>query len=76
MSGDWVALCEARFTASGAEWESKENINAGVNGGFFFLATGGSIRANLQLRSLIHLAAPRPNPPGLVLDFVSGSGEQ
>ena len=28
--GDWVPLAKARFTASGAEWESKENINAGV----------------------------------------------
>ena len=76
MSGDWVALSEARFTASGAEWESKENINAGVKDGFFFLATGGNLKANLQLKSLVHLPGVPPNPPEVLLDFVLESGER
>lgn len=60
--GDWVALTRARFTASGAEWESKENINAGVNGSNFFLVTGGETRQEVELRS--YLVTP---PPGVSL---------
>jgi hypothetical protein len=61
-NGEWVALTRARFTASGAEWESKENINAGVNGSDFFLVTGGDTRQEVELRSF--LATP---PPGVSL---------
>ncbi len=60
--GDWVALTRARFTASGAEWESKENINAGVNGSNFILVTGGDTRQEVELRSYLTVS-----PPGLVL---------
>jgi uncharacterized protein DUF3472 len=55
VQGGWVGLGKARFTASGAEWESKENIDAGIEGGCFYLATGGSIKMSRQLQSLIDL---------------------
>lgn len=51
--GDWVALFRARFTASGAEWEAKETINAGWENGWFFLETGGQTRQTLQLRTIL-----------------------
>jgi hypothetical protein len=60
--GEWVSLTRARFTASGADWESKENINAGMSGSYFFLVTGGDTRQELELRS--YLATP---PPGISL---------
>lgn len=60
--GDWVALTRARFTASGAEWESKDNIDAGMVEGWFYLATGGPIRASRPLRSVMEVA-----PGGVVL---------
>ncbi len=56
--GDWVTLNRARFTASGAEWESKDNIDAGVNDGWFYLATGGAITKSRELRSLMERPAP------------------
>lgn len=51
----WKPLITARFTASGAEWESKENIDAGTDGASFFLATGGSITRSRPLNSTIQL---------------------
>lgn len=56
--GDWVALHRARFTASGAEWESKDNIDAGLNDGWFYLATGGAVTQSRELRSLLELPTP------------------
>jgi hypothetical protein len=53
MNGDWVALARARFTASGAEWEAKETINAGLDANWFFLQTGGETKQILQLRTMI-----------------------
>lgn len=68
-SGQWKALTQARFTASGAEWESKENIDAGIGDHQFYLATGGSIKMTRPLRSLIELpvspALPPPDLPDL-----------
>lgn len=61
--GDWVALTRARFTASGAEWESKDNIDAGVREGVFYLATGGDIRASHPLRTILERAGLTPNLP-------------
>jgi hypothetical protein len=54
-AGEWVPLSKARFTASNAEWESKENINAGVTDGSFFLVTGGDIKRIPELKSVISL---------------------
>jgi hypothetical protein len=56
MNGDWVALARAHFTASGAEWEAKETINAGLDENWFFLQTGGDTKQILQLRTMIDRA--------------------
>ena len=53
VNGDWVTLARARFTASSAEWEAKETINAGLDGNWFFLQTGGDTKQTLQLRSIL-----------------------
>jgi len=69
LKGEWLPLKTARFTASSAVWESPDNIDAGVAGGRFYLATGGEITAGTKLRALIEL----PNPPAVPpkLDFIS-----
>lgn len=64
--GEWVALNRARFTASGAEWESKDNIDAGPDQGWFYLSTGGDIRKSRELRSLMELPLPIALPEGAV----------
>ena len=64
--GEWAPLKRARFTASGAEWEAKDNINAGVEDGRFFLATGGDTKTTHALWSTIETPAgetPRPKVP-------------
>lgn len=63
--GKWQPLNSARFTASGANWESKENIDAGTNGVWFYLATGGDTKKSRELRSTITLANTRPAAPKL-----------
>jgi len=55
--GAWTPLTKARFTASAAEWESKDNIDAGLAAGWFYLATGGDIKKSHDLSSLIELPA-------------------
>jgi hypothetical protein len=50
---DWVPLTQARFTASGATWEAKENIDAGLSGNEFYLATGGHTKMSMPLREKI-----------------------
>ena len=62
VGGDWVSLTRATFTASSADWEAKENINAGVVGPEFFLVTGGDTKNTTPLRSKL----TRP-PNGLLL---------
>jgi hypothetical protein len=65
-SGEWSPLNRARFTASGAEWEDKDRINAGVEDGWFFLATGGDTKTTQPLQSTIEKPAsktPRPELP-------------
>ncbi len=57
-AGQWQALSRARFTASGAEWESRDNIDAGLAEGQFYLATGGDLRPGRALGSLLELPAP------------------
>lgn len=51
--GDWVALARGRFTASNAEWEARESINAGLESDWFFLQTGGDTQQTLPLRSVV-----------------------
>ena len=53
VNGDWVTLARARFTASSADWEAKETINAGLEGNWFFLQTGGDTKQSLQLRTVV-----------------------
>jgi hypothetical protein len=63
VSGDWVALARGRFTASNADWEARDSINAGLEGNWFYLQTGGDTQNTLQLRSIIEqapLAVPLP----------------
>ena len=65
-SGAWEPLNRARFTASGAEWEAKDNINAGMEEGLFFLATGGDTKTAQPLWSTMEKPAgktPRPELP-------------
>lgn len=64
--GDWMALTRARFTASGADWEAKDTINAGLLEGWFFLRTGGGTQQQLALKSVLERA-----PWGVVLPDLS-----
>jgi len=64
VSGEWTALRQARFTASGAEWEAKENIEAGSADEAFYLVTGGSTQRTVELRAMIGLPASN-RPAGL-----------
>jgi Domain of unknown function (DUF3472) len=59
----WKALGKARFTGSSAKWESKENIDAGLADGWFYLATGGETKKSRELRSTIELPAATATPP-------------
>jgi len=61
--GNWTPLNRARFTGSGADWESKDNIDAGPAGDGYFLATGGPLEMSRPLRSFIELPAPVSLPP-------------
>ena len=61
--GEWIPVSKARFTASNAEWESKNNIDAGAQDGAFFLATGGDTKMTRELSSTIALTVSLPGPP-------------
>ena len=61
-SQDWVPLNRARFTASGADWEARDNIDGGASGTWFFLATGGDIQSSHPLQSLLRLSPPMALP--------------
>jgi hypothetical protein len=71
IDGNWVPLAKAKFTASNAEWESKENIDAGVEQGMFYLATGGHVTMSLQLKSMIELPRAASKPPAHLLDLLA-----
>lgn len=53
VQGEWTPIRTARFTASNAEWEAKENIDAGTVEGWFYLSTGGDVTRSRALRSQI-----------------------
>jgi hypothetical protein len=69
-SGEWKPITKARFTASNAEWESKENIDAGIANGWFYLSTGGDIKASRELRSMMELPAAQHERPDALLDLL------
>src|SRR4029453_759193 len=46
---EWKPLLTARFTASNAEWEAKESIDACLLDGRFYLQTGGATRTTTPL---------------------------
>ncbi len=60
--GHWVALRRGRFTASGADWESKDNIDAQLRDGWFELRTGGDISMSRPVGSQVE-APPVSMPP-------------
>jgi hypothetical protein len=62
-TGEWKALEKARFTASGAAWEARDNIGAGVAGSEFFLATGGDTKQTVALRSWVEAKPRSAKPP-------------
>ena len=63
-AGEWVWLRRARFTASSARWEAKENIDTRLADGRFALATGGAITSTTALGSTLELPPePAPLPP-------------
>jgi hypothetical protein len=61
----WVPLNRARFTASSATWEARDSINAGVDGDWFYLVTGGGTRNTLPLRSTVERTKAAKEPPSL-----------
>ena len=67
VAGEWAPLTKARFTASSAEWEAKETIDAGIAEGRFYLATGGETKTTTSLRSTIELPPAQRSPPKLDL---------
>jgi hypothetical protein len=50
---DWMPLDRARFTASNSSFEAKETIDAGFDGGWFYLVTGGQTRMKAKLKETI-----------------------
>jgi len=62
-AGEWKPLLAARFTASGAEWEAKDTIDAGVAEGRFYLQTGGDTKTTTPLDSTIQRPAGAAAPP-------------
>lgn len=62
-NGAWEPLTKARFTASSATWEAQETINAGIDGAWYFLATGGRTHLITPLMTLIERKALAGKPP-------------
>ena len=67
--GEWIPLSAARFTASGASWESKENIDAGIDGESFYLVTGGATQRTIDLRTTLRRPARAGSVPPPHLPF-------
>ena len=53
--GAWHVLAKARFTASGASWEARDSIDAGIAADRFYLQTGGETKTTTPLGSTIEL---------------------
>jgi hypothetical protein len=65
--GDWRPLNQARFTASNSPFEAKETIDAGFDGAWFYLVTGGQTKMKGKLRGMIQgkAASELKRPEGL-----------
>jgi hypothetical protein len=61
--GTWRPLTQARFTASRAAWEARDNIDAGTDGPDFFLATGGTTTRHTELNGTVRVTAPQRTRP-------------
>jgi hypothetical protein len=61
--GSWTPLTKARFTASGASWEAKDTIDAGVVKDRFYLQTGGDTHTSTKLRDWIACPAHGKQTP-------------
>jgi hypothetical protein len=64
-AGAWHSLAKARFTASGAKWEAKDSIDAGLVGDHFYLQTGGDTKTTTPLASTLERTAEGLKPPEL-----------
>ena len=64
----WQPLLAARFTASGATWEAKDSIDAGVANGQFYLQTGSDTKTTTPLGTRIERPADTAPPPALPQD--------
>ena len=62
-SGQWKQLTRARFTASGALWEAKDTIDAGVVENTFYLQTGGDTKTSTPLNSSLERKPDESQPP-------------
>jgi hypothetical protein len=63
-AGEWQAVAQAKFTASRADWEARDTINAGPAGDGFFLATGGDTRRVTELTATMKTEATPAAVPG------------
>ncbi len=62
-AGEWQPVTQARFTASRADWEARDNINAGVDATGFFLATGGETKREMELNGPMRAVAAAGEAP-------------
>ena len=69
----WHPLHRANFTASGAEWESKDNIDAGTCSAGFYLSTGGRICSSCSLGFALKVEANNHRLPQLPSAFYLSS---
>lgn len=52
-NGEWAPINRAKFTASNSSFEAKETIDAGFDGAWFYLVTGGETQMKAKLRETI-----------------------
>lgn len=62
-AGAWTPLLEARFTASRANWEARDNIDAGAGADGFFLTTGGATPRGPELNGTLRAVVAPGKPP-------------
>jgi hypothetical protein len=66
--GKWNQLTRAQFTASGATWEAKETIDAGIDADHFYLQTGGDTKLSMELKGAIERQPNKRPPPDVPAD--------